>query len=199
LTLSTAGDARAGRAWVAVTRRTPLTVAVCVPGTSFDVLRNVFSRRRQRPGTRGAEVHRPEDERAYLLLEEARTRCEALRMRADTTEERRRLGSLHRELGMAGFLASSDIPPQRRCALHRLARARSAQPAFVLSGEPAEALVALTLRAQAAIDRGLKVPALITHMRRARGYLGRAQERLEPVALAMFAAAGRELAGGTDC
>lgn len=72
---------------------------------------------------------RPDDERAYLLLEEVRLRCEALRDGASGDEERRTLVSLYAELGLAGFLVSSDIPPRRRRTLLELARAQSARPA----------------------------------------------------------------------
>jgi hypothetical protein len=131
--------------------------------------------------------HRPDDERAYLLLEEARLRCEALRDGTSNDEERRRLASLYGELGLAAFLVSSDIPPRRRRALLELARTQSARPASEPS-DPAHALVALTLRAQAAMEHGAMSPALIAHMERAWVYLRRAQERLEPTARTMFAA-----------
>lgn len=161
----------------------PHLVVLTVRGYATHVLFRRFKHSRL-PAITG---HRPDDERAYLLLEEARLRCEALRDGASSDGERRRLASLHRELGLAGFLVSSDIPPRRRRALLELARAQSAGPAWEPS-DPAHTLVALTLRAQAAIEQGAMSPAQIAHMERAWVYLRRAQEWLEPTARTMVAA-----------
>lgn len=71
------------------------------------------------------------DELAYTLLEEARLRCEQLVAEAGTRSERMVLGWIHRELGMAGWLVSSQLVPDRRLARladahHRSDRAISA-------------------------------------------------------------------------
>jgi hypothetical protein len=57
----------------------------------------------------------------YLLAEEARLRCEALGARARTEERRRELRRLHRDLGLSGLYASTNIPSEiRRAVLSRV-------------------------------------------------------------------------------
>src|ERR1700759_3795673 len=62
------------------------------------------------------------DENAYRLIEEARLRCQRRLQKCIGEAERARWTSVHRELGMAGYLASGEIPPNKRVEL--LARAR---------------------------------------------------------------------------
>ena len=57
------------------------------------------------------------EELAYVLLEEARLRCEQLIAAARSESDRASRREMHRELGMAGWLASSEIDVDRRLAL----------------------------------------------------------------------------------
>jgi hypothetical protein len=62
--------------------------------------------------------------RAYVLVEEARLRCEALRAAATADERRRELRRVHRDLGLCGLYASTNIPSTTRCALLSQVHAR---------------------------------------------------------------------------
>lgn len=79
------------------------------------------------PGAAGRSAQAA-DERAYGLLEEARLRCEQLTSAAVTPGERSSLAGIHKQLGMAGWIVSSEIVPIRRhvllaCAHHDSRRA----------------------------------------------------------------------------
>jgi hypothetical protein len=63
---------------------------------------------------------------AYMLVEEARLRCEVLREGLPCTARWQRLRELHRELGLAGLAASEMIFPVARQALLDQAHRRSA-------------------------------------------------------------------------
>jgi hypothetical protein len=65
------------------------------------------------------------EEQVYALLEEARLRCEQLKAAAHTEPDRSSLREIHRELGLAGWLASSELAVDRRLALLDSARQQS--------------------------------------------------------------------------
>jgi hypothetical protein len=64
------------------------------------------------------------DARVYVLVEEARLRCEALCADAPTDEGRRVLRRLHRNLGLSGLYVSTHIPSRARRALLARVHAR---------------------------------------------------------------------------
>jgi hypothetical protein len=82
----------------------------------------------------------PQDEQAYLLLEEARLRCLRLCEEALTRARRRQLEVAYREIGMAGYMASSRIPSDRRRRLlwqaHERSRASAREPSRTSAREP---------------------------------------------------------------
>jgi hypothetical protein len=57
------------------------------------------------------------DARVYVLVEEARIRCEALRGRAPQDPARAELQRVHRDLGLSGLYVSTTIPSSVRRAL----------------------------------------------------------------------------------
>jgi hypothetical protein len=57
------------------------------------------------------------EEQVYALLEEARLRCEQLSAAAHAERDRMSLREIHRELGLAGWRASSELAVDRRLAL----------------------------------------------------------------------------------
>jgi hypothetical protein len=81
------------------------------------------------------------DASAYVLLEEAKLRCETLRGQARTHVRRQELHRLHRELGIAGLVASSNVPSHERHMLLERAHEQSARPVDQCS-DPIRALVA---------------------------------------------------------
>ena len=64
------------------------------------------------------------ESRAYVLIEEARLRCERL----EGAGPQQRFHEVHREVGMAGLLASSKLPSWSRQVLLEAARVRSEAP-----------------------------------------------------------------------
>jgi hypothetical protein len=58
---------------------------------------------------------------AYVRLEEARLRCERLAAQASTEADYVSLRRIHRELGMAGWLAGNRCGPSARAAEQRAA------------------------------------------------------------------------------
>jgi hypothetical protein len=88
---------------------------------------------------------------AYVLLEEARLRCEDLIAHAVTARERSSLGQIHRELGMAGWIISAEIESGQRLQLLAGARDRSRRPVL----NAGNALASAALLAEDALTRGL--------------------------------------------
>jgi N-formylglutamate amidohydrolase len=70
-----------------------------------------------------AKRARRHEERIYVLVEEARVRCEALRDAADAGAVRDELHRLHRELGLSALHVSTHMPSTVRRSL--LARVHS--------------------------------------------------------------------------
>lgn len=83
-------------------------------------LRELDTPRESAPGRLGEG-----DELAYALLEEARLRCQELAVEAAVETARVSLRRVHRELGMAGWLTSSELDQDRRLALLAGAHQRS--------------------------------------------------------------------------
>jgi hypothetical protein len=117
------------------------------------------------------------DASAYALLEEARLRCEQLFARAGTESERAVLSLIHKELGMAGWLASSEIDPDRRLALLTTAHLRSRRR-LLHASTPAQALAGTAISAEDAVAEGLADAGQSDHMHLAHVHLLRAQELL---------------------
>jgi hypothetical protein len=136
-----------------------------------------FHRRKQRERS-DPEPPRERDARAYALLEEARLRCEALRGAATTSTRREALHRVHRELGLAGLFASSNLPTSARHAL--LANAHgAAQGASCQASDAFDSLVSIVVCCCDAVEHGLVAPGLSDHMHLAHVHLLRAQELLE--------------------
>lgn len=130
----------------------------------------IFARRRHRhPHESRTLLER--ERAAYVLLEEARLRCE----RIDGAVHQNDLGALHREIGIAGFCASEKLPRAHRtqalaCARDRAAAARDARDGW--------ALACLLERSQRAVQESLIAPGISDHMREALLHLLSAQELL---------------------
>lgn len=139
-----------------------------------------FTRRKKLPPLAPPAPIGQREEVAYVLLEEARLRCERLREQTSADAARRPLDILHRELGLAGFCASAHLSSQRR--QHALAMARQ-------QFEPARAtlpefggLPRLVERAEHAIQECLIAPGLSDHMHEAHLHLIAARELLRVAA-----------------
>jgi hypothetical protein len=134
--------------------------------------------RRRLPRAAGAASSAAREERAYLLLEEARLLCERLHACGDQDAEYL-ISPLHRQLGLAGYFASSSIRAVRRHALLDRARSR-ARAADHLQRPPdiVRALVGVSRIACDAVGDALGVEVLSDHMHLAHVHLLSAQELL---------------------
>ena len=111
------------------------------------------------------EAARPRvcEDAAYSLLEEARLNCEELLARADTSDQHSGLQRLHRELGLAGFVVSSNISSVRRRRLLEAARERcEAQIAHAPTS--LHELDAVAKRAERAVEDAFVSPGLTDHV-----------------------------------
>jgi hypothetical protein len=108
------------------------------------------------------------DGRAYALLEQARLRCGQFRGVSTAPEEHRKLGRIHRELGLAGWCASSELAPARRLPLlagaHEYAMQTTDEPGRV------HALAAIMIEAEDAVTAALG-DSPSDHMHNARMHL----------------------------
>lgn len=115
------------------------------------------------------------DDAAYLLLEEARLRCESLqRLPSGPTSA---LDPVHRELGLAGFYAGAELRPWTRHGLLVLASDRSER----VMADPQERLLALfvtTMSAETAVDAQLTGSPARDHVHLAHMHLLSAQKLL---------------------
>jgi hypothetical protein len=145
-----------------------------------------------------SESPQDRDGRAYVLLEEARLRCEAMRAEAGTRARYDTLNRLHRELGLAGLFASSNLPTSVRHAL--LADAHQRCPEALPHGADAlHALVLAMRRSEDAVDAGLVAPGLSDHMDRALVHLLRAGadlDRLRPLSRGAARSGERSVTSG---
>ncbi len=86
-----------------------------------------FWPRWRRRGAESTSSSDPADELAYLLLEEARLRSSAIWDRAGG-DAAPALRDVHRELGLAAYLACAELAPDRRQERQRRARRLAAEP-----------------------------------------------------------------------
>jgi hypothetical protein len=119
-----------------------------------------------------------DDARVYVWLEEARLRCEELQSRATTALQRQALHRVHRELGLAGLFASSNMPTHVRHALLTIARQRCIGP-LSQAAEEVEGLEVVMLRARDAVEYAAVVSGLSDHMHLAHVHLLRGQELVQ--------------------
>jgi hypothetical protein len=137
----------------------------------------VFLGRRKRRTSRAAEPLGARDERAYALLEAARLQCEAVRERAASDTQWQALHRVHRQIGLAGLLASSRIPTSTRQALLAHAHAGAAGGGRDWR-DPLRGLVAAVTAAEEAVQRADVPRELSDHMHLAQGHLREARELL---------------------
>lgn len=124
------------------------------------------------------------EELAYMLLEEARLRCQALLDDSAQDEFSPRvdgiaLDGLYGDLGIAGYYASARLESARRRQLLAQAHARAER------GEPGSvrALADVTAAATRTVERALTITGLLDHMHLAHIHVMSACEALD----AMFA------------
>lgn len=139
-----------------------------------------FTRRKKLPPLAPPTPIEQREEAAYVLLEEARLRCERLRETTRADAARRPLDVLHRELGLAGFCASARLDSQRRqnalqLAHRQLEQARTALPDL-------GRLLGLVERAEQAIQACLIAPGFSDHTHEAHIHLIAARELLRAAA-----------------
>lgn len=125
---------------------------------------------------RSASDHRGQraDASAYALLEEARLRRERLRDQTPEGTECAPLKLVHRDLGTAGYLASSRISVGRRGELLAIAHKHATQPVQYTIG----ALVKTPLCAERALERALPDRLASECVRLAQTHLDDALDRL---------------------
>jgi hypothetical protein len=116
------------------------------------------------------------DEHAYMLLEQARLRCEHFRDGVGTVDERVALERIHRELGMAGRSASAELDPARRRQLLAEAHRHAITPR--LHSRHAHALAAVVIGGEDAVVAALARDADNDHMHLAHLHLICALEQL---------------------
>jgi hypothetical protein len=131
---------------------------------------------------------------AYRLLEEARLRCLQLREEVRSEARRRLLREAYRELGLAGYLASSRIPSAPRLELLAAAHAAGAEAAGEAHG--ARALLAVVASAATAVEAALVAPGVTDHVQQAAEHLARARRELTEALSASAAAMPAELPSG---
>lgn len=113
----------------------------------------------------------------YVRLEEARLRCEKLAAQTATEDECSSLRQLHRELGMAGWLASTEIDSNQRLWLLDTARRRSRLQVWDVRAS--HALAAAMILAEDALAHALTTENLPSdHMHLAHLHLLHAEELL---------------------
>lgn len=134
--------------------------------------------RRRRAGEsegaqRAGSASRPEpaDELAYLLLEEARLRSFAIWNAAGGDDAAPVLRDVHRELGLAAYLASAELDPDRRQERHKRARRLAAEPVT----DPVRALGHTTEAAAEILGHGSVAPELTDHLQQAAQHLASAR------------------------
>jgi hypothetical protein len=133
------------------------------------------------------------DEAAYVQLEDARLRCERLRLHADSRGRRDLLHTVHRDLGMAGFFVSSNLEGARRRAALAVARERSAAT-LGRGDDDVDALQAVSRRALNAVEHAFSAPGLCDHVHLAHLYLLAALESLSTAAGIVSSGGERALA-----
>ena len=110
-------------------------------------------------GTRSEEL-------AYMLLEEARLRCNSLLAEEHASSDAagmRTVARLYGELGIAGYYVSARLEPDRRRELLALAHARSRKQEGQDSGSARE-LTDVTAAATRSVERALALTGLLDHI-----------------------------------
>jgi hypothetical protein len=131
-----------------------------------------FTPNRHRVGTAAGPFLQREVS-AYVLLEEARLRCERV---LEVVGDAPLLGQLHRELGLAGFFASSCVPPDKRRESRDRAHDRCGSEAAL--GDDERALGRLVERAQKVVESGLTAPVPTDYMHLAHIHVLQARDLL---------------------
>jgi hypothetical protein len=108
-----------------------------------------------------------QESRAYVLIEEARLRCERLEIvglrHFDEGDRQDLFREIHREIGMAGLFASTEIESWSRKILLEAARLRSESP--IRGALDAAGILEIALgRACTAIEHCLNAPEPVDHM-----------------------------------
>jgi ferredoxin len=122
------------------------------------------------------------EELAYMLLEEARLRCQALledSLESYIDPDGLSMNGLYGDLGIAGYYASARLEPARRRQLLAQARARADRD----DATSVRALADVTAAATRTVERALTVTGLLDHMHLAHIHVMSACEALD----AMFA------------
>jgi len=121
------------------------------------------------------------EELAYMLLEEARLRCELLLDGSDVADmdpDCLSLTGLYGDIGLAGYYASARLEPARRRALLEQARARCERRIGGTSSS-VRALIEVTAAATRTVERALTVTDLLDHMHLAHIHVMSACEALD--------------------
>jgi hypothetical protein len=116
------------------------------------------------------------DEHAYMLVEQARLRCEHFHDSVATDTERLALEQIHRELGMAGWLISSPLDSVRRLGLLAAAHLQATIP--TLHPRQAHTLAAIVIEGEDAVVAALMHDTGSDHMHLAHLHLLYAMELL---------------------
>jgi hypothetical protein len=122
------------------------------------------------------------EELAYMLLEEARLRCQLLLEDGHDSyidPDGLSMNGLYGDLGIAGYYASARLEPARRRQLLAQARARSDRG----DATSVRALADVTAAATRTVERALTITGLLDHMHLAHIHVMSACEALD----AMFA------------
>jgi hypothetical protein len=119
------------------------------------------------------------DARAYVLVEEARLRCEALCAAAPTDDRRRVLRRLHGNLGLSGLYVSTHIPSRVRRALLARVHVRCAHLGCGGAGTM-RGLSRTVHRAARTLSRAMTKDGPAEHRELAQLHLHRAMEFLVP-------------------
>jgi hypothetical protein len=116
------------------------------------------------------------DAHAYVLVEQARLRCEEFHHSVGTDAERLTLERIHREIGMAGWLVSSTLAPVSRLRLLAAAHRQATTPTLHL--RLAHALAAVVIEGEDAVVAALTRDTGSDHMHLAHLHLLCAMELL---------------------
>jgi hypothetical protein len=108
-----------------------------------------------------------QESRAYVLIEEARLRCERFATagldHGPGGDRQARFRGIHREIGMAGLFASTEIESWSRKILLEAARLRSESP--IRGGLDPVGILQIALgRACAAVEQCLNASEPVDHM-----------------------------------
>jgi hypothetical protein len=120
------------------------------------------------------------EELAYMLLEEARLRCESLvedRSEADPDPDCLSMTGLYGDIGIAGYYASARLDPARRKVLLAQAHARCHCGGGTASS--VRALAEVTAAATRTVERALTVTDQLDHMHLAHIHMMSACEALD--------------------